>query len=98
MNNDCYTFDAEVGDCERFIVKLYDNNATGVKDVVTEAQVVATENGIAVTASENVDIKVYNVAGRLIDERCACSETFIVAPGVYVVTVNGITHKVVVSK
>lgn len=98
MNDDCYTFDAEVEDCERFIVKLYDNNATGVKDVVTDAEVLATENGIAVTASENVDIKVYNVAGSLIDERCACSETFIVAPGVYVVTVNGITHKVVVSK
>ena len=93
-----YTFDAEVTDKERFVVKLYDGDVTGIEIVADDAKVTATADGIAVTASKDVNIAIYNAAGSLVAEGCSRAENFVVIPGVYIVKINGVAHRVVVSK
>ena len=93
-----YTFDAEVTDKERFVVKLYDGDVTGIETVADDAKVTATTDGITVTASKDVNIAVYNAAGSLVAEGCSRAENFAVVPGIYIVKINGVAHRVVVSK
>ena len=98
ITDSSYTFDAEVTDKERFVVKLYDGNVTGIETVADDAKVTATTDGITVTASKDVNIAVYNAAGSLVAKGCSRAENFAVVPGVYIVKINGVAHRVVVSK
>ena len=94
-----YTFSAEAGDCNRFEVRMYaDEETTAIDAVAADTKVVAMNNAIVVTTSTDADVELYNAAGSLMAVGKGKSMTFDAAQGMYIVKVNGVSHKVAVVK
>ena len=94
-----YTFMAETSDINRFEIRVNaKENTTAVEVVSAETVVTATADAIMVANPAGADVEVYNLAGMLVASGEGRSLTFNVAQGVYVVKVNGVSHKIAVMK
>lgn len=94
-----YAFTAETNDNNRFEVRLYaDEEATEMEFVASETKVTAVEGGIVVATSEEAAVELYTTAGSLIATGKGQNLTFDAAQGMYIVKVNGTSHKVTVVK
>lgn len=94
-----YTFSAEAGDSDRFEVRMFaDEETTAIDAVAADTKVVAISNAIVVTTSTDADVELYNAAGSLMAVGKGKSMTFDAAQGMYIVKVNGVSHKVAVVK
>ena len=95
-----YTFHAGAGTADdRFLVKVSDRDATSVSGAVAEGvQVVVSGGKITVQSGTAARLEVYTADGRLVGRMHAASASFEVAPGIYIVKVNGTSHKVAVDR
>ena len=93
-----YTFHAEADDTDRFEVRIFDSNVTGIETAKVNTKVVAMSGCIVVSGAMDAKVAVYNAAGVLIATDNGRNLTFDVAPGVYLVKVNGVSYKVAVAK
>lgn len=94
-----YSFTAEAGDSDRFEARLFNNdNATSVEGIEARPEISVAGNEIVVAMANDANVKLYNVAGALIASAQGNNLTFSVAPGMYVVSVNGTSYKVAVGK
>ena len=87
---------------DRFVVKVVDNEVsdgttTGVDGVTAQDVIIAVAKGqIQVKAPAEAAIAVYAMDGAAVGSAVAAQASFEVRPGIYVVTVNGVSRKVTV--
>ncbi len=98
-----YMFRTEAGKvADRFVVKVVDNEVsdgttTGVDGVTAQDVIIAVAKGqIQVKAPAEAAIAVYAMDGAAVGSAVAAQASFEVRPGIYVVTVNGVSRKVTV--
>jgi hypothetical protein len=93
-----YTFQADTNDTGRFEVHIFDGNVTDIETAKAMTKVVAMDGCIVVSGAKDAKVAVYNAAGILIATDNGKDVTFDVAPGVYLVKVNGTSYKISVAK
>ena len=93
-----YSFTAESDDNNRFIIKLYDGGTTSITGFITKTKIHAENNTIIVNATNDSQIEVYNISGSKIAVTHGRNVMFDVSAGVYIVNINGKSHKVTVKK
>ena len=99
LANGEYTFMADTKDSNRFELRINTKeNTTAVEVVSAETAVTATADAIMVANPAGANVEIYNLAGMLVASGEGRSLTFNVAQGVYVVKVNGVSHKIAVKK
>lgn len=100
LREGAYAFHANAGTADdRFLVKVSGGDVTSVSGAVAEGVQVAVSGGkITVQSGTAARLEVYTADGRLVGRMHAASASFEVAPGVYIVIVNGTPHKVAVDR
>ena len=93
-----YTFQAAAGDNNRFEVRMYADETAVINATKVDVKVVAVGNVIKVSASSDANVELYNTAGSLIAIGRGANVAFDAAQGLYIVKVNGVSHKVAVAK